>query len=341
MSSPASRAEARAARLGVLALVVAALVTSGCQLGAAHGELATFRALRRETALHRRLALIDAYTRSYPHGVWAADVEAVRETLEPETWRASSQAWTIDGLEHYLSAYPDGAHAPEALTRLEALSAAIERAPGEDPETTRRLWVGRAMEFWTRTLPRLAPLLRSLPAIAHGDPAFSDAFGADPAPDCSALECLKTYHSSFSVAGPSGPVTREMEVVIRITLGTRGRVERIEVLLPRRGFSRWYELETNVFVDDASPTDRDLAITWARHQLRQSLDALGSAARRGPIFTLGVVPLVTGSSLAAPTAPPDVLESIGLPALHFGVFAASDADTGAAYDGFYIEPALP
>lgn len=300
-----------------LFLSLAGVVTlgAGCQLAASHSEVATWRAVRAEHDEHQRLMLLSAYAREYPQGVWVTAANEERMAAEESVWATSAS--NVEGLRFYLDTYPDGTYVEQATARVAAMSVVSERveveethevevaaATAADLAETRRLWVGRAMEFWTRTLMGIRNYGSPISAVARANPTFSDAFGAAPAPLCSATSCIKHYHSHFAVPNPGGTrIERDIDLFMRINLGARGRVERVEVLLPGMGFSRWYELENRVLVDDFDPTQRMAAIEWALGRIEPIVAELGAGGR-----AVDVIPDPIPSISAADSAASEVAE---------------------------------
>jgi hypothetical protein len=55
---------------------------------------------------------------------------------------------------------------------------------------------------------------------------------------------------------------RSIEIAIRLRLRA-GRMKSAQILLPKRGFSRWYELENGLVSADDDPAFRQTASSWA------------------------------------------------------------------------------
>jgi hypothetical protein len=99
--------------------------------------------------------------------------------------------------------------------------------------------------------------------VARQNRNFSQAFGANPPPHCGQTECIKFYQAAYAIPVPgSTRIERQVELLLRLRM-TEGRVVRAELLLPNKGFSRWYEQENRTVVVDEDPTQRNEAIEWA------------------------------------------------------------------------------
>jgi len=172
-----------------------------------------------------------------------------------------------------------------------------------------------------------------------------------------------------------------------------GKLQRAEILMPDRGFSRWYELAHEQLVIDGDPEARQVAIEWARQQVipvirAASPDARGVDVVPEPIDPPEVhMPASTppasredaeagaadpeagaettvreageadpeaeaaapeaGEARAEASVPegvmvlPVALQGLSTASLRFVIFAASDDDEGAAYDGLFIEHIVP
>lgn len=307
----------------ITALVLLALAGStGCQIVASHAEVASWRTLRREADSRERLLLLGEYTRTYPGGVWATAAAEERAAAEETIWAESSSS--VEGLRYYLTAYPDGIYVEQANARMAALSVVTEHVVVEETreaevtaETaaeaaeTRRLWVGRAMEFWTRTLMGIRNYGAPISAVARANSAFSDAFGAAPPPLCSATACIKHYHSHFAIPNPGGTrIERDIDLFMRINLGERSRVERVEVLLPNMGFSRWYELENRVLVTDEDPEQRMAAIEWALGRIEPIIAELAAGSGRAIDVIPEPIPPISAADSAASAVAEDAADEV-------------------------------
>lgn len=297
-----------------LVIVASAGVAGGCQIAASHAEVETWRSIRRESDERARVLRLGEYVRTYPGGVWVAQAGAERAGAEESVWAENSSS--PDGLRYYLEAYPDGIYVEQATARMAALSVVSERVEVEETRVeetraasaaevaeSRRLWVGRAMEFWTRTLMGIRNYGAPISAVARANPAFSDAFGAAPEPHCGPTSCLKHYRSHFAIPNPGGTrIERDMELFMRINLGARSRVERVEVLLPNKGFSRWYELENRVLVVDEDPEQRMAVIEWALGRIEPIIAELGAGGRAIDVIPEPIPPISAADSAASAVA---------------------------------------
>jgi hypothetical protein len=107
--------------------------------------------------------------------------------------------------------------------------------------------------------------------VARRNRSFSQAFGVAPQPRCSQDECIKFYQSNYAIPVPgSTRIDRTVELLLRLRM-TDGRVVRAELLMPNKGFSRWYEQENRTIVMDEDPTQRQQAIEWALGKIIPSI----------------------------------------------------------------------
>jgi hypothetical protein len=68
--------------------------------------------------------------------------------------------------------------------------------------------------------------------------------------------------------------------MLRLRLEGQGsNVERAELLLPNKGFSRWFELENRTVVTDEDPTQREQALAWALERISPAVEAAMPGAR--------------------------------------------------------------
>jgi len=138
--------------------------------------------------------------------------------------------------------------------------------------------------------------------VARANPEFSRAFGAAPAPQCTPTRCIKHYHAHYAVPVPGGNrLEREMHLVLRVLLDG-GRVERIEVLMPNHGFSRWFELENRAVVLDEDPEARMAAIEWALLRLEPTLAEAATGARAIDFIPEPIVPVGESSPIESDEA---------------------------------------
>jgi hypothetical protein len=277
-------------RSRTLALVLGGslLAASGCAILASKSEYAAYRAVRTASDDQARLLAEQAYMAAHPGGQWSKQVQEHRVEAEPAVWEAGKG--TRDGLEFYLAAFPDGPHAAQARPRLAALMTVSGRREDEEArrraveaqrraqqEEQRRTWTTRAVSYWTRTLIGLQGWGSPIPVVAQSNPAFSRAFGENPPPRCNADECIKFYRNAYAIPVPGATrIDRVIELVLRLKM-PGGNVDRVELLLPNKGFSRWFEMENRTIVTDEDPTQRQQAIDWVVERLGPVLGEAGAA----------------------------------------------------------------
>lgn len=337
-------------------LALAMLAMAGCSIVATHEEYSAYRAVRLAQNDDERLVAMASYAEHYPNGFWAGDIRAEREAREQGVWLSGNS--TEAGLQHYLQAYPDGQYAEQAHARLAAVSHVaehreveeqhVEQVQREDAAAAaerRRQWVTQATTFWARTLLGIHNYGQPISAVARANPDFSTAFGQAPAPVCTPTHCLKHYHAHYAIPVPGATrIEREMEMFLRIRM-TSGRVERVEVLLPNMGFSRWYELENRTLVTDEDPEQRAQALNWAIERLMPVIQEAAPGSHAIDVIPEPIEPISSAESAAsetpeeADTEMPDQ-ESGAAPAdaSTTGDAAAPPADGGGGGEGG--EPSL-
>lgn len=316
-------------------VAISMLAGAGCSVFASHGEANLYRRIRNTPASNERMTALAEYAAGYPNGVWIAEVSSERQSNEAQVWAANNQS--IDGLAFYMAAYPDGIYVEQARARqtaLQAVTAGREQAVEHQEQHAeqsaaelaeeRRQWVTRAAQFWARTLIGIRNYGSPIGQVARANPEFSRAFGQAPAPQCTAERCVKHYHAHYAIPVPGGNrIEREMHVVLRVLLAN-GRVNRIEVLFPNHGFSRWYELENRTSVLDEDPEARMAAIEWALQRLEPVVAEVATGARAidmvpEPIAPFGEsAPLQsedTDTSTDVATAPQETTTTVETPAV--------------------------
>ncbi|MCB9591530.1 MAG: hypothetical protein H6719_02250 [Sandaracinaceae bacterium] len=292
---------------------------TGCSVFASHDEYGAYRRVRLAHDERDRLIAAQQYVEHNPTGTWIAEVQQIRADHEEELWARSSS--TREGLEWYLQVYPDGRYIDLARPRLEgfqhvedtaAQQAAAERELRErqrqEAAEARRTWVTRAVQYWTRTMVGLTGYGRSLRRIAGSNPDFAQAFGRPPEPVCAQDEyCVKHYGQLYHIPIPgSTRIDRRVDVYLRLTMD-HGNLERAEIILPDKGFSRWFEMEHAQVVTDEDPQQRFEAINWALERIQPVILEVAQGAQQVDVIPDPVLPLQVhqhaGDSDAAPTAP--------------------------------------
>jgi hypothetical protein len=294
-------------------LAVAGVLATGCSVFASHEEYAAYRAVRLSQNDDERLVAMAAYAQNYPNGAWATEIATDREAREQGVWLSGNS--TQAGLEHYLQAFPDGTYAEQAHARLAAVShveehreveeqhvVEVQRADTAAQAAERRLWVTQATSFWARTLLGIRNYGGTIAQVARANPEFSTAFGQPPAPMCTPTHCLKHYHAHYAIPVPGATrIEREMQMFLRIRL-ENGHVERVEVLLPNMGFSRWYELENRTLVTDEDPTQRQQAMEWALQRLIPVITEASAGSHPVDVIPEPIESITSAESAASQTA---------------------------------------
>ncbi|MEM9067783.1 MAG: hypothetical protein AAGE52_04730 [Myxococcota bacterium] len=365
-------------------LMVLIIASAGCAVFAGKGDYRDYREVERaEDDRDRQVAMYD-YLDRHPDGRWSDDVRAERERQEPGLFEASKS--TQGGLQYYLRIYPEGQFAPQARQRLAALeSVQGSRRAGENAAREvrqerrtealeqRRLWGSKAINYWNRILLGVNNWGEPIANVARANEEFNRAFGANPRPRCSTSECIKFYQLDFAIPVPGRTrIDRSLRLLLRLRLED-GKLTRAEMLLPNRGFSRWYELEEQQFIEDADPEQRQHAIDWALQKIIPTIRGIVPTAQGIDVVPEPIDPPTVrapnqpdpGASAIpgeapteeapapAPSAPeteevaapeetgelvlPLALQGLRTDALRVVVFAAADDDEGPAYDGFFLE----
>lgn len=299
------------------------VLMSSCATFASHEEASSYRALRRVSDSRERLVAMSSHVQRYPNSAWSNDLRQVLAGSEESLWAENDSSQ--EGLQYYLSVYPNGQYVEQAQRRLAAVGVveerreveaehveALETQREEDVTLARRQWVTRAMQFWTRNLITLRGFGGTISQVARSNPEFAQAFGQAPEPQCTPAECIKHYQAHFGVPNPGGSrIERDMHLYLRIVFQGRGRVQRIEVFMPDHGFSRWQELETRQLVLEEDPEQRQAAIDWGMAQVATVLAEVlrnGSESQVVPLRILAPGQVETGPAADTQTeiiaAPP-------------------------------------
>lgn len=354
------------------------LALSGCAAMSGKADYRDYRTVHLAEEPEARTRAMARYLERHPEGRWAAELRQEYEADEAVLFEENKS--TREGLAFYLEAYPRGRFRDQAQARLDALARVqasrdegegaaqqVRRDQREEALRARRLWATQAVSFWSRILLGVDRWGAPIPEVAASSPEFDRAFGAAPRPRCSTTECIKFYQLDFAIPVPGQTrIERTLRLLLRLHLA-EGRLVRAEMLMPERGFSRWYELENQEFIIDEDPEARNMAVEWALARIvpivrevvptAAAIDVVPepiSAPRiRAPNQPDPGASQVPGQAGAGPTGPAEATELVegppealvlplalqGLQAgnLRIVVFAASEDDEGAAYDGLFVE----
>lgn len=294
------------------------VLTSSCATVATHDEYGRYRAVRMAGTERDRMIAMQQYAEHHPSGFWAEQIQSERDEREETVWSQSSS--TREGLEWYLQVYPDGQYVEQARPRLAALQQVadtqqeqrqaqldLDEQRRQEAAEARRTWVTRAVQYWTRTLLTLRNFGSSMGRIARSNEDFSRAFGQAPAPQCTPEFCIKHYGQLYHIPVPGATrIDRHIDVYLRLVLD-RGRMRRAEILLPNKGFSRWYEMENQTVVTDEDPEQRMTAINWALDRIQPIIQEVAANAEQFDYIPEPIPPLQitedAADTEAAPTAP--------------------------------------
>ncbi len=300
----------------VLALALAAL--AGCSTIATHEEYGAYRAVRQAQSDRDRLLAAQQYVEHHPGGYWIEEVQAERRRHEDEVWENGNS--TREGLEWYLQVYPDGQYVEQARPRLAALQTVsntraeqaerqeqLEEERRAQAAEARRTWVTRAVQFWTTTLLGVRNYGSTIQRVVGANADFNRAFGQAPAPTCTADFCIKHYGQLYYIPVPGATrIDRHIDLYLRLQM-VRGRMERAELVLPNKGFSRWYEMENRTVVTDEDPEQRNAAINWALERIQPIVEQVATGAQRIDFIPEPIPPLQVrgeqGNTDQAPVSP--------------------------------------
>lgn len=300
----------------LVSLLGAVVLLAGCAVVSTHEEYSAYRAVRRASSDRDLLVAAHQYVSQHPGGHFVEEVQAIRRQREDEVWASSNDS--REGLEWYLRVYPDGQYVDQATPRLAALQTVsqgrqeeaqareeLEEQRRQQAAEARRTWVTRAMQFWTRTLVGIQNYGSSIQRVVGANQEFNRAFGQAPAPQCTAEYCIKHYGQVYHIPVPGATrIDRTIDVYLRLAF-VRGRMERAELVLPNKGFSRWYEMENRTVVTDEDPEQRQTAINWALDRIQPVIEQVAQGAQRIDFVPESLTPLqVRGQSTdAAPDSP--------------------------------------
>lgn len=365
------------------AVLLGGALTAGCAAFAGKADYRAYRQVELAQDDQARTEAMAEYVREHPDGKWSDEIRAEREQAEPGLFEASKSS--REGLAFYLRVYPEGQFNDQARQRLAALEAvAGSRQAGEKAAQgvrqerrtqtleERRQWGSKAVSYWARTLLGVSNWGSSIGEVAGNNAEFNRAFSTAPRPRCSREECIKFYQLGFAIPVPGRTrIDRTLRMMLRLRFdGRNQKLIRAELLMPERGFSRWFELETQQFSEDADPEQRQQAIDWALQRIVPIVreiapDATGIDVVPEPIDPPRVrapnqpdpgASAIPGEDTGdAPTQAPEQAETTEAPEsegtmvlplalqglqirnIRVVVFAAADDDEGPAYDGLFLE----
>ena len=332
------------------------IVAFGCATVAGRDDYADYRAVRLAEGDGDRREAIAAYLGAHPEGAWAGELRAEHAAAEEEVYH--THKGDAAGLRYYLRVYPEGRFAEQARARLAALEAlranrqreadtdrAVHRERREQTLEERRRWATNAVSFWTRILLTVTEWGKPIGEVAAAHREFDEAFRAAPPPRCNAIECIKYYELDFAVPVPGQTrIERQIRLLLRLRFdGEERELVRAEMLMPDRGFSRWFELANTEFLETADPEQRQHSIDWALERLIPWVRAQAPQARAVDVVpepidppTVGALGQALETEIEGELVLPLALQGLRTEELEIVVFAAADDDTGAAYDGFFI-----
>lgn len=294
----------RTHRFTLLAALLA--LGGGCRLFSSPSEYALYRAYRYEPSGPDRLAAGGRYLAAYERGTFAAEVRGVVQTQEEDFW--ADHRSSVDGLNEYLRAYPQGIHVSEARERLAVFERAraqqeAERRAQREAERERReaelheaaarqrLWMRTQFNRWTRLFGGLQGWGQGIGPIVQQNADFSAAFENDP-PQCRAAHCRKTYTLDFYIPVPGrSAVPRRLTFLLdMVRVGTERTVSQTFFTVRNRGLTQWWELEQQQVAEADSAEAREAAVRWTMDQLRATMVASFPEAIETPAALYGPPP---------------------------------------------------
>lgn len=271
-----------------VALLAAVCLSGACASFASKADYRAYRTVVLAEDEQARVLATRSYVEAHPDGRWFEELSAERDAAERPLFEGAGDA---EDLRFYLQAYPEGAYASQARTRLSALSSVADSRSSEDrtrrgvlasraaeAAEARRLWGSRAVSYWTRILLGVEAWNLPLSEVAAQNEDFDEAFASPPRPRCGPAECIKFYQLDYVVPVPGrSRLDRTLRLLLRLRL-TEGRLTRAEMLMPSFGFSRWYELENREPVLDEDAVQRSEVTEWALARIVPLVRSLVPAA---------------------------------------------------------------
>lgn len=273
-----------------LALLALAWVSVGCsaaRLTAPVGDYAAYRATRTRPRQGDRLAAAVRYLERYPKGAFAAEVRSALEQQEPAFFLA--RRGSVAGLEAYLRALPQGAHAGEATKELRWQR---EAAAHRDAAGTRAAAVEARFARAAAERERVrSTVTRWLALVA--DPRLYDApLGQAPAellvawtlslprPRCTveddgARHCVKVLELPYALPIEGRLEPRELTLEIGLVQDPSGRSTRVTLSGPGL-FNRLEEARRMATIDDDASSARIGAVVQAAELARQAVERHGA-----------------------------------------------------------------
>ena len=262
--------------------LIAALALAGCQTLASHGEYESYRSVREADNERAQLAAMRDYVQANPEGLWRERVQGERDAREEGVWTRA--LGSVDGLLFYQEVYPDGRHYDEASERVAALrhgrSTIVGIGNGRDARLAerRRTWGERTLTRWLGSMASITALGAPAREFTRDNGEFLEAFTGDHR--CGEGYCVRTERERYHLAVPGATrIDRELAVEIR-TRHERGRVTRVELVMPERGFTRWYEMANGELMNDHDPEARRQSVAWASERLAAVLARTWPGAER-------------------------------------------------------------
>jgi hypothetical protein len=303
------------------ALVLSLLSLSGCAAFAGADELSLYRSIRYEADPARRTHLGSEYVTRYPQGRFISSIGAEVSAAEEQFWEERRS--TLDGLQAYIDAYPNGSHVGEARARIgvyeqERLAQrqareARERAEREAREAARaaenerqRMYTRETMLYWLRATGAITGWGTTLGEIARANQEFANNFqNTSPAPVCRGGRCVKQHQLDFYVPVPGRAAQpRRLQFGFALTF-TERRLNGFSFTFANQGLATWYERETQTAVLADNAATRDAANAWALANLKGVVAMAFPNARETPESLRGEDPPDSGD-VADDTATPAI-----------------------------------
>jgi hypothetical protein len=304
-----------------------------CSVFVEKSDYADYRLIRLARSEEQSLLAMKAYVHKHPDGHWHDEVQQSR--TETEARYFEKKKGSRQGLKEYLRFYPNGTFAEQARSRLKAFGQVNRRKAQERQKTAevsrerqaleeerRRSWVTRFYAYWIGVLLSIDNWGAPIDQVVRDNAVFARAFGESPRPVCTQEQCVKSFRSKYAIPVPSGTrIERTIEVDVRLQI-KQSRLKSAQIVLLKRGFSRWFETENGLVSFDEDESFRQKAIDWAQDKIAVILrEATGRKELR-----------------EIQTRAPERLRSFSTRSIRVDVVTHSSDSSELEYEGVEIKP---
>jgi hypothetical protein len=277
-----------------------------------------------------------AYVHNHPDGHWYHEVEQARTATEAQFFE--NRKGSRQGLKEYLRVYPNGTFAGQARSRLKAFGQVNQRKAQERQKTAevsrekqafeevqRRTWVTRFIAYWIGVFLSVDNWGAPIDQVVRNNAVFAKAFGENPRPICTQDQCVKSFRSKYGIPVPSGTrIERIFDVDVRLQI-KQSRLKSAQIVLLKRGFSRWFEIENSLVSFDEDESFRQKAIDWAQDKI-----AVIVREATGPKEKI--------REISAGARAPGRLRAFSTRWIQVDVFTNSQDSSDSEYEGVEIKP---